>query len=89
MADGVAGSSGQDRWNTDTSAGRVEAPHQIDRFTQGLEHPANAIKDIGLEWRDIEPIHNLRWGASHSVRGKPDLAPLGKPDADLRCRQTG
>ncbi len=64
----LQGLAEQDRWNADTSAGRVEAPHQIDRFTQGLEHPANAIKDIGLEWRDIEPIHNLRWGASHSVR---------------------
>ncbi len=48
--------------------GRVDAPHQIARFTQGLESPTNAVQNAGLPWPEVEPIAKLRWDQSNAVR---------------------
>jgi len=50
-----------DRWNANSSAGRIDGPNRIERFMQGMEFASNGLKQTGMPGEQVEPIESLRW----------------------------
>ena len=56
-----------DRWNSNSAAGRIDAPNRIERFSHGFEYSTNGLQQAGLQGEQLGPIGNLRWSGEMQV----------------------
>lgn len=71
-----------DRWNANSSSGRIDGPNRIERFMQGMEFASNGLKQTGMPGEQLEPIESLRWNELvNEIRTEITARTWGSKDA--------